>query len=216
MANKLPALSVREFSSRLVAALQADLTPEIGERLWAHYEELRRWSSGLALIGRGTAESAVERHYAESLAAVPLVGRSSRLVDLGSGAGFPGWVLAAARPDLDVVLVEARHRKALFLEAASRRASLSCSVLNARVGSSLPEDFPISVDLLTVRALRLQAAEWSALSSRLSEDGRILRWVGPSAPDPPDGFAVGRRVLLRGSQRAVEELVRRGVEELKR
>lgn len=216
MANRLPALDVKEFSSRLAAALRAKLSTEIEERLWAHYEELRRWNSGLALIGRGTTESAVERHYAESLAALPLVGRSTRLVDLGSGAGFPGWVLAAARPDLDVVLVEARHRKALFLEAATRRASLLCSVLNARVGSSLPEDFPKSVDLLTVRALRLRSEEWSALSSRLRENGRILRWVGPSAPEPPEGFVVGRRVPLQGSQRAVEELVRRGSEELKR
>ena len=67
--------------------------------------------------------------------------RGERLLDLGSGAGFPGIVLAAARPDLEVTLLEARERKWAFLAAACRRAGLACRCLNARVSAN-PADLP--------------------------------------------------------------------------
>ncbi|HUF78495.1 MAG TPA: RsmG family class I SAM-dependent methyltransferase, partial [Thermoanaerobaculia bacterium] len=70
--------------------------------LYAHYQELRRWSPALSLIGPAAAGDVVERHYGESLAGVPLLPAGARvLVDVGSGAGFPGFVLAAACPELE-------------------------------------------------------------------------------------------------------------------
>ena len=208
MSILLPDLGAKEFSRRLREALEIDIAEPVVERLWHHYEELRRWSAGLSLIGRGTAETAVERHYAESLAAVPLVEHPSRVVDLGSGAGFPGLVLAAARPDLDVWLVESRQRKALFLEAAGRRASLSCTVLNARVGRSLPEDFPEKIELVTLRAVRLGRDQWSAVTARIPAAGRILRWGGPAAVPVPEGFAVAQERKIEASSRVIELLAR--------
>ncbi|MDH3428034.1 MAG: class I SAM-dependent methyltransferase, partial [Gemmatimonadota bacterium] len=186
-----------------------DVPRAVSTRLRLHYEELRRWSKRLSLIGPGTGETVVARHYGESLAALDLLDSGSRLVDVGSGAGFPGWVLAAARSDLEVWLVESRGRKAAFLEAATRRAALSCRVLSARVGRSLPEGFPRAVDIITVRAVRLVPREWYALSTRLSESGRILRWVGPAAPSPPSGFVAGRRIAIGGTRRGVEELLQK-------
>ena len=208
MSVVLPFLNLAEFSTRLGESTDVELDDEALRRLWLHYEELCRWSPRLSLIGSGTAGDVISRHYAESLAALPLLDRGLRVVDLGSGAGFPGMVLSAALPDLKVWLVEARHKKAVFLESAARKASLSCSVLNARVGSSLPEKFPESLDVLTVRALRLGRQEWFALVPLLRRDGRILRWTGPSAPPPPEGFSGGRRVRIERSHRQVEELVR--------
>ena len=212
MAVTLPTLDLERFSSRPGDALGGRFTAGIAgqavRRMWIHYLELRRWSSRLSLIGPGTADDVVERHYAESLAALSLLERRGRLIDFGSGAGFPGWILAAARPDLDVWLVESRLKKALFLEAVTRKAELSCRVVNARVGPSLSEGFPRSIDVVTVRAVRLEIGVWASLGSRLVEGGKILRWVGPSAPPPPPGFCVGRRVVISGSERVIEELVR--------
>lgn len=208
MAVSLPRLTEQELAERLSQFLDFGLSADVVQRLWAHYEELRRWSPRLSLIGRGTANEVVARHYAESLVALPLLGSPSRVVDLGSGAGFPGLILAAARPDLDVWLVESRQRKATFLSTAARKASLSCTVLSARVGASLPDGFPQAFDLMTIRALRLGSGEWAALGDRLAEKGRIIRWVGPTADPPPVGFVVARCEHISGSQRAVEELVR--------
>ena len=126
MGSALPDLERAEFERRLVSAAPGVPLEEATLRaLHTHYQELRRWNRRLSLIGPGQIGAVVERHYAESLCGLELIpdGRQS-LLDLGSGAGFPGFVLAAARPDLEVFLVEARQRKWAFLEAVRRRAGL--------------------------------------------------------------------------------------------
>jgi 16S rRNA (guanine527-N7)-methyltransferase len=73
------------------------------------------------------AETAVVRHYCESLyLAIHLPPGGHRIVDLGSGAGFPGFPIAVARPECSVVLVESHQRKAAFLKEAAR-GCLTCA-----------------------------------------------------------------------------------------
>lgn len=200
MAAELPDLDPEEFAARLVAAAPEPLAAATVAALWAHYGELRRWNARLSLVGPGTAEDVVERHYGEALAALPLLGAAASLLDVGSGAGFPGFVLAAARPRLAVTLVESRERKWAFLAAAARRAELSCRCLNARVGAAL--DLP-PVDLVTWRAVRLPEATLTTLSALTR---RMLVWSGAEEPSPPPGWSVGRRVHLPGSaQRRIVE-----------
>ncbi len=165
----------------------------------------------MSLIGPGTIDEVLARHYGESLAALPLVQPACReIVDLGSGAGFPGLVLAAALPGARVTLIEARQRKWAFLEAAARKAALDCRCLNVRVGTSLPADLAPTIDLVTARALKLPAELLSALGERLSRDGRMLFWVGEEAPEPPQGFELGTEVRIPGSsRRRIVELRRR-------
>lgn len=225
---ELPALTEAEFSRRLgdswpeVLAPLGPLAPDALQRLFVHYEELRRWAGTIALIGPGAAGELFGRHYAESLTALPWLpqpqqgdaGRGSRLLDLGSGAGFPGWILAAARPDLDVTLVEARERKWAFLSTAARRARLSCRCLNARVSerslADLPDrsdrsGLPGQIDVVTVRALRLEAKTWSALVPHLAPGARVLLWSGEVAESLPAPFVAGRTLALSGSHRYLRE-----------
>jgi 16S rRNA (guanine527-N7)-methyltransferase len=207
MAVSLPRMAFEEFRESLRLALPFALTQDVSHRLWAHYRELARWSPRLSLIGAGTAADIVRRHYAESLLALPLLDGVRSVLDIGSGAGFPGLVLAAARPDLEVTLLEARHRKAVFLRSAARRASLSCSVLNARLDGFLPAETPTSFDAITVRAVRLEAVEWAAATARLGKGGRFLRWVGPTMDAPPGGLVLRRTAEVGDSSRAIEEWV---------
>ena len=208
MAFDLPSLSRSEF-----AAGVSPLSPEpLGDRaidaLFAHYQELARWNRRTNLIGPGTAGEILARHFGESLAALPLVPAGPGIarvgLDLGSGAGFPGLVLAAARlgqPGLEMTLAEARERKWAFLSAAARKASLPCRCLNVRVQVPLPAGLPESIDVITSRALRLDAETWAALAERLAPEGRILLWAGENNPDlPPDLVPCGG-VKLAGSER---------------
>ncbi len=106
MGGTLPDLDFAEFSSRLRVGVGEDLSPGCVQRLHLHFKELRKWNERYSLVGPGTGAEIVERHYVESLAALPLMARdAASLADIGSGAGFPGWVLAAARTDLDTILV---------------------------------------------------------------------------------------------------------------
>jgi 16S rRNA (guanine527-N7)-methyltransferase len=71
------------------------------------------------------------------------------LADLGSGAGFPGLVLAAMRPEIAVTLHEATTKKCAFLQAAAERMGIKVAVRNARLEDLPPQPF----DVITARAL---------------------------------------------------------------
>jgi 16S rRNA (guanine527-N7)-methyltransferase len=198
----LPRLSLADFASELAPLSPEPLSEPALAALHAFYQELARWNEKLNLVGPGTAGEILARHFGESLAALPLLPEGARVgLDLGSGAGFPGMVLAAARPGLEMTLVEARERKWAFLLAAARRAALSCRCLNARVRLPLPPGLPESLDVITSRALRLDPETWGALAHRLGAEGRVLLWVGEHDPDlPPDLVPCGG-VKLAGSER---------------
>lgn len=205
MAFDLPEISRATFDEHLRRRSEA---PEAAlPALYAHYQELARWNRRLGLIGPGTTDEVVERHYVESMRALPLIppGGGS-LLDLGSGAGFPGFVLAACRPDLQLTLVEARERKWAFLEAACRRAALPTQCLNVRVRLPLPVGLPERIHVVTSRALRLERPLLSAIAARLTADGVILLWTAERRPAfPPElkleaahslGDGTSRQILL--------------------
>jgi 16S rRNA (guanine527-N7)-methyltransferase len=196
----LPVIGQDELARALARESPEPLDEQVLGALFAHYEELRRWSPRLALIGPGTAHEVLTRHFGESLAALALLSpEPGRLVDVGSGAGFPGLVLAAARPGWEVTLVEARERKWAFLNTAARRAALSCRVLNARVEPPLPAGLPDAFEVLTMRAVRLPPATLDVLAERVVPGGRLLFWAGQEAVALPAGWRVAARLPLPGA-----------------
>jgi 16S rRNA (guanine527-N7)-methyltransferase len=202
MGSRLPELGRDEFARSISAVSPEALSARTLDGLYQHYLELARWNERVALIGPGTVAEAIGRHYGEALAALPLVPPDARVaVDVGSGAGFPGLVLAAARPELQMTLVEPREKKWAFLQAAARRASLPCRCLDARVGNPLPAGLPERIDLLTVRALKLDAQVLGAIARRLAPQGSVLLWLGGEDPDLPLRLRPGRSLALPGSER---------------
>jgi 16S rRNA (guanine527-N7)-methyltransferase len=209
MGTVLPEIARGQFVARLETALGGTLERELVDRLFVHYEELRRWNPRLSLIGPGTADQVVERHYAESLMALPeLEMPRGSLVDLGSGGGFPGWVLAAALPEWEVTLVEPNNKKRAFLFAAARRAELALHVLGARVESALPEGFPKGVDRITARALKLTPSMLAAVAASLNATGRMLIWAGAGDIAAPNGWIAARGLPLPGQMRRIVVLER--------
>lgn len=125
--------------------LPADFPPA----LHRHYDLLCRWNPKLNLVSRGSLADAASRHYGESLlVASRLPSGALRVVDIGSGAGFPGFVVAAAREDCQVTLVESDQRKCTFLREASR------GMANIRVISARAESVSEKFEWLTMRAVR--------------------------------------------------------------
>ncbi|MCP3958562.1 MAG: hypothetical protein GY719_11970 [bacterium] len=200
MGSPIPSLTESQFGDRLLAQ-SPSIDPEAVLALYAHYLELQRWNPRLSLVGPGTAGEILGRHYGESLAALPLIPPDARnLVDLGSGAGFPGLVLAAARPSLEVTLVEPRERKWAFLKTAVRLCGLSCRCLDVRVERPLPRGFPREIEVFTCRALALSPGHLEALLES-SPRARFLFWCGAKSPELPEGCRIGRAVELAGSRR---------------
>ena len=201
--DEIPSLSLPQFEQRLASRVPT-LSGDAIERLHRHYEELRTWNERLGLIGPGTFATIVERHYGESLAALPWLDRrpgARSLLDVGSGAGFPGIVLAICRPALRVTLLESTERKAAFLRRSARAAGADVSVLAGFLRDALPAGAPETLDFVTLRAVKLAPAGWHALRARLAPDGLLLQWSGPAMPAPEGFQEVGPAVPLAGGDR---------------
>jgi 16S rRNA (guanine527-N7)-methyltransferase len=127
-----------------------DVSRETEDRLRQYQALLLKWQKAVNLVSPSTLNHAWERHFLDSLQLLPLVpGNIKTAVDLGSGAGFPGMVMAVARPDLAITLIESDSKKCSFLKTVSRETNTRVDIINERIEAVLP----ISIDLITARAL---------------------------------------------------------------
>jgi 16S rRNA (guanine527-N7)-methyltransferase len=127
---------------------------ETAERLDVLVAELRRWQQIKNLVGPDTLNSTWTRHVADSLQLLELAPEARRWLDLGSGAGFPGLVLAVAareRGDMHVDLLESNGRKCAFLRHVARLTGAAATIHQARLETRIA-DF-VDVDVVTARAL---------------------------------------------------------------
>ncbi|SMH55678.1 16S rRNA (guanine(527)-N(7))-methyltransferase RsmG [Azospirillum agricola] len=132
-------------------AFQDDIgvSRETLDRLAAYESVLRKWQPRINLVGPSTLPDLWRRHFLDSAQLHPLLPDGTRvLVDLGSGAGFPGLVLAILGVP-EVHLVESDSRKAAFLREAARVAGASVTVHNKRIETVTG----IEADVVTARAL---------------------------------------------------------------
>lgn len=127
-------------------ALMTGVSRETTDRLARHLDLLRRWQKRINLVGPATLADPWRRHMLDSAQLAPLVPAGARLADLGSGAGFPGLVLAVLRGG-PVHLIESDARKAAFLGEAVRATAAPAEVHNARA-----ESLGLKADVVTARA----------------------------------------------------------------
>ena len=128
---------------------------ETEARLDRLVELLLRWQKVVQLVAPSTLPKLWTRHIADSMQLLEVAGSAKRWIDLGSGAGFPGLVLAIALaevPGAVVHLVESDQRKAAFLREAVRATDAAAEVHAARV-ESVAERFAGKVEIVTARAL---------------------------------------------------------------
>jgi 16S rRNA (guanine527-N7)-methyltransferase len=154
------------------------------------------------LVARGDRTTLRERHILDSLRAVQaLEPTDTDALDLGSGAGLPGIVVAIARPSLQVGLVEPRRRRAAFLELAVERLGLQNVAVLALPAGRLE----VEVDICFARALAALSEAWELARPLLRPGGRLVYFGGQGfrKPDrmPPDNtsFRVLRSPALASS-----------------
>ncbi len=135
------------------------LAPVTIERLHAYVALLQQWNPTINLVSKREASDASllwTRHIGDGLRLWPLVPRGARhLVDMGSGGGIPGLVLAILGADpararaLEVTLIESDRRKGAFLQEAARQLEVPVTLHSKRI-----EDVPpVACDVLSARAL---------------------------------------------------------------
>lgn len=167
-----------EGAKRLGLALDA---PAVA-RLARYFEELRKWSRKTNLVSTSASEQEIiENHFLDSLALLPhLAGDDVHLLDIGSGAGFPGLVCAAAREEMAVALVEPRQKRAVFLGHVARTLGLSrVRVLCCRIEDEKILPSSASFTHITCRALT-EIAPFLKLVERFAAAGpTVISMKGP-------------------------------------
>ena len=160
-------------------------------RLGTYLGELDAWRRKVNLTGLLTAEE-LANHALESLFGLELIPDRARVVDIGSGAGFPGLPLAIAREDIEVALVEPRAKRSAFLRHVGRTLGLrNLEVIESRIEDVAGRAF----DVATTRAVG-NFRNWLSGTPFLVDSGSVLAW----ATDTADlASALGSGFRLEGS-----------------
>jgi 16S rRNA (guanine527-N7)-methyltransferase len=181
-----------------------DLGTSLGFELSSHQVELlERYEQLLAtravkmgLVAESDRDRIRNRHVGDCLRAVPVLSAGDGLaVDLGSGAGLPGIVVAIAQPSLTVVLVESRRKRVGFLELAVAELGLAnAEVLHGRV-----EEATYSADVCFARAFASLDRSWAVARRLLAPGGRLVYFAGAEGAVPEDlPFAANVRIQETG------------------
>lgn len=115
------------------------------------------WNPRIRLTGERNPRVLVKKHVADSLACLAIMPSAGRVLDLGSGAGFPGVVVACARPDLDMLLLDSRQKAVSFLGEVIRTVPLARTRAVAMRAEDAVRDPGIGgrQQVVTARAVRM-------------------------------------------------------------
>lgn len=148
--------SLKDGSAEGPEALRAfDLSPEAIARLEIYAALLRKWQRTINLVALSTLDQMWTRHFADSLQVFEAVPDAKLWMDLGSGAGFPGLVIAirlADVPAAKIHLVESDQRKCAFLRDVSRETGAPVEIHMERIEALLAH-FEEPIEAVTARAL---------------------------------------------------------------
>jgi 16S rRNA (guanine527-N7)-methyltransferase len=188
----------REFQARLLRRSRRAgvvLPPELGRKLEIYYRLLATWNQKINLTGLNLADptpEALDRLLVEPLVAARHVsaGSGQRLIDVGSGGGSPAIPFSLALSDSKLLLVESKTRKSVFLREALRALEMNGSdVVTARFEELLSKpDLHEAHDILTVRAVRIEARVLMGLQAFVKPGGRMLLFRSAAGPDPSEAL----------------------------
>jgi 16S rRNA (guanine527-N7)-methyltransferase len=137
-----------EVLRRNLPLIQLELSAQQVRLLEQHFNLLNRWNKVLNLTRIQDIEEVVQLHYCESLfLGMHLPAGPLRIVDIGSGAGFPGIPVAILRTDSSVTLVDSNRRKSVFLREGAR------GLLNVRVLAERADQIRETFDWVMLRAI---------------------------------------------------------------
>ncbi len=160
----------------------AGLTEEQAQKLCRYYDMLTDWNSRMNLTAITGEEEVLKKHFADSLLPLELIPKGAKIIDVGTGAGFPGLPIAIARPDARVTLLDSLNKRVGFLREVCKELDINAECIHARAedagrSPALREKFDIAVSRAVARVSPL--AEYTVPFLRVG--GRSLMYKGPQA-----------------------------------
>ena len=160
---------------------------ELPEMLQLYLSLLLEWNSRMDLIADAEEEEIADRHFADSLTVLKagLIKGCETMIDVGTGAGFPGMVLAMACPEMNVTLLDAQRKRLGFLEAVIEKTKAeNVSLIHARAeDGARRKELRESFDIACARALAPANVLCEYLLPFVKTGGYALCWKGPALKD---------------------------------
>jgi 16S rRNA (guanine527-N7)-methyltransferase len=174
----------RNGSRELLSPFEISLSDDQIDKMLIYLGLLLRWNEKINLTSIRTPEECVTRHFGESLLLSKIVPLTGRLLDIGSGAGFPGLAIKLVAPELEVVLLEPVGKKRAFLKEIVR----ACGMASVHViGYTLQEfsrtEASQSFDIITERAVGGFESLIPLAVNLLRLGGHLCLWVGKQQTD---------------------------------
>jgi 16S rRNA (guanine527-N7)-methyltransferase len=185
----------REFQERIrrrARRVGVSVSPDVGAKLEIYYRLLTTWNTKINLTGLDLTDPSpdtLDRLLVEPLVAARHVSAgAARMIDIGSGGGSPAIPLALATPTLRLLMVESKTRKSVFLREAIRALALpEADVATARFEELLARpDLHERHDLLTIRAVRVEARVLMSLQAFVKPGGHLFLFRGATGADPSE------------------------------
>ena len=181
-------------------AFAIELSDRQIDQLRIYVATMLQWNRRVNLVSQMDAASILIKHVADSLVPCTLCRQGERVVDLGSGAGFPGIPMAVARPDLHLVLIEANQKRVTFLMEVVRLLGLQQTrVVGQRLATAAHRsELKGSCTIAISRALSRLGEMLDHARPFLSDGGRVLAMKGPSYQDELNDLGeAGKRYRLQ-------------------
>ncbi|HQS03348.1 MAG: 16S rRNA (guanine(527)-N(7))-methyltransferase RsmG [Halothiobacillus sp. 24-54-40] len=179
MPTPAPRAVLAEQIAADMAQMQQPVQPEAAERIAAYLQLLAKWNRAYNLTAVRAIQDMRVRHVLDSVAVRPWIKSGQRLVDVGSGPGLPGIILALADDALDVTLIDANLKMTRFAEAAVRELAIKNvtivrgrveTVIGAQYDQIISRAFASTADFLTLTEhLASPNSMWLAMKGRPDE-----------------------------------------------
>lgn len=157
-----------------------DVSRETLQRLETFEQVIQKWNPKINLVSKSSLEHLWMRHIADSIQVFRCADPVGHWVDIGSGGGFPGLIVAILAadeaPDMKVTLIESDQRKSAFLRTAARECAVKTTVLTERIEKTEPQE----ADILSARALADLSTLLEFSERHLSSEGVALFPKGES------------------------------------
>lgn len=173
----------RDLFARVAHQYGVEVSAETMEKLGIYARLLVEWNEKMNLTAITDPVGIAVKHFADSLTAAPLLpeGKFS-LIDVGTGAGFPGVPLALLRPDCQLTLLDSLNKRLVFLETVCREVGLPVTLIHARAeeGGQNP-DLREKFDVACARAVAALPTLSEYCLPFVKVGGRFIALKGPDA-----------------------------------
>jgi 16S rRNA (guanine527-N7)-methyltransferase len=172
---------VRGLPQLLKPYLQGSLQAAQLSQIELYLNLLLKWNAKMNLTAVRDAEEIVRRHFGESLFAGEQLGvtDSHSLIDIGSGAGFPGLPIKILAPHIQVTLIESQQKKVAFLREVIRALDLK----NTSVFARRAEDSHVNARIVTMRAVEKFESALKLAAGLVEPEGRLTLLIGAAQID---------------------------------